>query len=122
MAEDPIKKITAKLKGKKAKAKPLKTEPSGTKATKLPKDIAKGMEEAFGTDLSKVRVHVGGNAAEMCKELGAKAFAMGNDIFLAKPGDAKNSKFLAHELSHVVQQGGGKKMPKAKKGKVLVSK
>jgi len=122
MAEDPIKKITAKLKGKKAKSKPLKTEPSGTKATKLPKDIAKGMEEAFGANLSKVRIHVGGNAAEMCKELGAKAFTHGNNIYLSKPGFAKDSKFLAHEMSHVIQQGGGKKMPKEQKGKVLVSK
>lgn len=124
MPDDAIKKITDKLQGKKAKTKPLKSEPEGTKATKLPKDVAKAIEDAFGTDMSKVRVHTGGNSAELCKELGAKAFTQGNNIFLAKPGDAKNNKLLAHELAHVVQQGGGggKKMPKEQKAKALVSK
>lgn len=122
MAEDIVKKITDKLQGKKAKVKPLKTEPEGTKAAKLPKEVSKGLEDAFGADLSKVRVHTGGNATEMCKELGAKAFAQGNHIYLSKAGDAKNTKLLAHELTHVIQQGGGKKMPKEQKGKVLVSK
>lgn len=122
MAEDEIKKITEKLKGKKAKTKTLKTKPEGTKSIKLPKDVAKGLNEAFGADLSKVRVHSGGNAADVCKELGAKAFSMGNDIYMAKPADAKNAKLLAHELTHVIQQAGGKKMPKRQELKASVSK
>jgi uncharacterized protein DUF4157 len=122
MAENPLKKIIDKVQGKKAKTKPLKTEPQGTKATKLPKDVAQSMEESFGANVSKVKVHTGGNATDMCKEIGSKAFAKGNDIFVSKPGFAKDSKFLAHEMAHVIQQGGGKKMPKEQKGKVLVSK
>ena len=122
MAEDEVKKIAEKLKGKKAKTKSLKTTPEGTKSIKLPKDVAKGLGDAFGADLSKVRVHTGGNAAEICKEMGAKAFAMGNDLFMAKPADAKNNKLLAHELTHVIQQAGGKKMPKRQEGKASVSK
>lgn len=122
MAEDEIKKITEKLKGKKAKTKTLKTPPEGTKGVKLAPKIAKSLGEALGADLSKVKVHTGGNAADICKELGAKAFSVGNNIFLGKPGDAKNKNLLAHELTHVVQQAGGKGMAKEQKGKALVSK
>ena len=122
MADDPIKKITDKLKGKKAKTKAIKKQPEETKSVKLDQKIAKSIQESFGTDMSKVKVHSGGNAADICKELGAKAFTQGNNIYFAKPGDAKNAKLLAHELAHVVQQGGGKRMPKEQKGKVLVSK
>ncbi|MFL4468884.1 DUF4157 domain-containing protein [Tateyamaria armeniaca] len=122
MANDKIKKIVDKVKGKKAKVKPIKTEPEGTKASKLPPDVVEALETEFGADLKKARVHVGGNAGDICKELGAKAFAMGPNIYMAKPGDAKNKELLAHELTHVIQQAGGKKLPKEQKGKVLVSK
>ncbi|MEP2889972.1 DUF4157 domain-containing protein [Tateyamaria sp.] len=122
MADDEIKKITEKLKGKKAKTKTLKTTPEGTKSIKLPKNVAQGLSDALGADLSKVRVHTGGNVADACKEMGVKAFAMGNELYLAKPADAKNVKLLAHELTHVIQQGGGKKMPKRQEGKASVSK
>ncbi|MEQ3709469.1 MAG: DUF4157 domain-containing protein [Tateyamaria sp.] len=122
MADDPLKKIKDKLKGKKAKLKSIKKDPEETKSVKLDQKIAKSFQESHGADLSKVKVHSGGNAPEICKELGAKAFTQGNNLFVAKAGDAKNMKLLAHELTHVVQQGGGSKMPKETKGKVLVSK
>ncbi len=122
MANEKVKKIVEKLKGKKAKVKPLKTEPEGTKASKIPPDVLETLEEVLGGDFKKVRAHTGGNAADMCKELGAKAFAMGPNIYFAKPGDAKNKDLLAHELTHVIQQAGGKKLPKEQKGKALVSK
>ena len=120
MPED-VKAIAEKLKGKKAKVKPLDVAVTGTKSAKLPKDVAKGLQDLLGAKLDGVRVHTGGNAPDLCKQLGAKAFAQGSDIYLAKASDAKNSKLLAHELTHVVQQGGGR-VPKAQKGKVLVTK
>ncbi|MEX0370862.1 MAG: DUF4157 domain-containing protein [Tateyamaria sp.] len=120
MADD-VKAIATKLKGKKAKLKALDEEATGTKATKLPKDVAKGLEEVLGAKLNKVRVHTGGNAGDLCKKLGAKAFTHGSDIYFAKPGYAKDNRLLAHELTHVVQQAQGK-VPKPQKGKVLVTK
>ena len=120
MADD-VKAIATKLKGKKAKVKPLDEEASGTKAAKLPKDVAKGLEEALGAKLGKVRVHTGGNAADLCKKLKAKAFTHGSNIFLAKPAYTKDTRLLAHELTHVIQQAQGK-VPKPQKGKVLVTK
>jgi len=68
------------------------------------------MESSFGTSFKDVRVHTSGDADALNRRLTARAFTTGNDIFLrgdASPGD---SRLLAHELSHVVQQrsmGGG---------------
>jgi len=108
-------------KGKKARRKKLKSDPAGTSSKKLPSDIRKGLEQHFGARLAKVRVHTGGNAKEVCRELKAKAFTSGNDVYFMKPGDAKNADLLVHELAHVLQQGGGK-MPKPKEGIVFTSK
>lgn len=119
-AED-VKQLAASLAGKKARAKSCPALPTGTKELKLPKDVKKGLEDHFGANLTKVRLHVGGNARDICKDLKAKAFTHGNDIYLAKPGDAKNQELLAHELTHVIQQGGGR-MPKPRDGKALVTK
>lgn len=122
MADDKIKKVLEKLKGKKAKVKPLKTEPEGTKESKPPKDVVEALEEAHQADFKKARIHTGGNAAELCKELKVKAFVKGPNVFVAKPGDAKNKELIAHELTHAIQQAGGKKLPKEQAGKALVSK
>lgn len=120
MKPEEAEKIVGALKNKKAKVKAIRTEVSGTKATKLEKKLRDGLEGALGADLSKVRVHIGGNAADICKELKAKAFTNGNDIYFGKGADSKNNKLIAHEITHVVQQAKGK-MPKPQKGKVLVS-
>jgi len=122
MANDKIKKLIEKLKGKKAKVKAIKTEPEGTKSVKLYADVVEPVETVTGGDVKKVRIHSGGNTPEICKELGAKAFTQGPNIYFAKPSDAKNKELIAHELTHVIQQNGGRKMPKEQKGKVYVSK
>ena len=69
----------------------------------LPADVRKAAEEAFGSkvDFSKVRIH----ECASVKEIGAKAYVDGHDIVFA-PGAASDPKLLAHELAHVVQQGG----------------
>lgn len=122
MAEDKIQGAIEAATGKKAKVKKLETEPTGTKAKKLDKDVLMKVQEAFPkAKLTKVRVHVGGNAKEIAKSLGARAFTVGPDIYFGKGGDATDKKLLAHELTHVVQQGAGK-LPKAVPGKALTSK
>ncbi|MFN9954029.1 MAG: DUF4157 domain-containing protein, partial [bacterium] len=69
------------------------------------------MEASFGVDFSGVRVHAGADAAAMAASVDAKAFTHGQDIFFAKgqfaPGSTPGKELLAHELTHVVQQGGG---------------
>jgi hypothetical protein len=115
------KEAAEKLKGKKAKVKKLITEPEGTKGKPLPGPLKKALEESLGAKLDKVRVHTGGNAAQIAKELGAKAFTIGQDIYFGKSSDGGKVELIAHELTHVVQQGNGK-MPKVVAGKALTSK
>lgn len=121
MPDDKLKKVLEDVDGKKAKQKAIETAPEGTKGKALDKKVKAALEEQFGANLSKVRVHVGGNAPDIAKELGAKSFTIGNDIYFARPGDANDPELVAHELAHVIQQGGGR-MPKEKDGKALTSK
>lgn len=68
------------------------------------------MEQAFGADFSAVRIHSGADAADLSQQIQAKAFTTGNDIFLGRGARDFSSRsgqeLLAHELTHVVQQGG----------------
>lgn len=68
------------------------------------------MEPRFGYDLSQVRVHTDSAAAQSARDVSALAFTVGNHIAFAQgqysPGNAGGSRLLAHELAHVVQQGG----------------
>jgi hypothetical protein len=64
------------------------------------------MEAAFGEDFSQVRLHTGPEALALSESLAAQAFTSGTDIWLANANDANNASLLAHELTHVIQQGG----------------
>ncbi|HEY9435176.1 MAG TPA: DUF4157 domain-containing protein [Blastocatellia bacterium] len=68
------------------------------------------MESAFGHDFSRVRVHTNGSAAGFAANLSARAFTIGSDIAFGageyQPGTLVGDALLAHELAHVVQQGG----------------
>lgn len=122
MSKDSVKKIVQSLKGKRAKMKKLKTEPKDTKEKKLPKDVRDVLEEEFGVKLAKVRVHTGGNLKEVCREVRAKAFTVNLNLYFLKTGAAKNSDLIAHELTHVIQQQGGKMRKKTKPGMALIAK
>lgn len=77
----------------------------------LPSGTLKHMNTAFGVDFSQVRVHTDGTSVGMNKELGAQAFTHGKDIYFNSgrynPDTSAGRHLLAHELTHVVQQGGG---------------
>ena len=68
------------------------------------------METAFGEDFSDVRIHTGPQAESLSADLGAHAFTYGSDIYFNsgkyKPDTSEGRRLLAHELTHVVQQGG----------------
>lgn len=78
------------------------------------------MESAFGTDLSSVRVHNDKRADELNQSLNSRAFTTGKDIFFRKgeynPGSSGGRELLAHELTHVMQQGGDEIQTKLKIG------
>ncbi len=64
------------------------------------------MEPRFGADFSSVRVHTGNEAVQMNQELGAQAFTHGSDVYFGAGKSPGNNELMAHELTHVVQQGG----------------
>lgn len=68
------------------------------------------LEPAFGVDFGNVRVHTGSQADQLNRDLSARAFTTGSDIFFRqgeyRPGSSSGRELLAHELTHVVQQGG----------------
>jgi len=69
------------------------------------------MSRAFGQDFSGVRVHTDAKAGELSTQLNARAFTIGSDVAFAggeyQPGTPIGDALIAHELAHVVQQGGG---------------
>lgn len=66
-------------------------------------------ELRLGHDFSQVRIHDGPWAAKAAQSINARAYTMGRNITFAKgqyqPGSTQGKKLLAHELTHVVQQG-----------------
>jgi uncharacterized protein DUF4157 len=76
----------------------------------LPPDVRTRMEAAFNTDLSQVRVHADPQAAALSNSMAAVAFTRGSDIFFAAgeyaPDTPRGERTLAHELAHIQQQAG----------------
>jgi hypothetical protein len=68
------------------------------------------MESAFGSDFGHVRLHTGTSAANLSSDLDARAFTIGHHVAFGhgeyRPGTLVGDAILAHELAHVVQQGG----------------
>ncbi|MFA8436115.1 MAG: DUF4157 domain-containing protein [Marinifilaceae bacterium] len=86
---------------------------SSTKGTgkALPQGLGNEMGNRIGADFGKVKIHTDARAVQMNREVGAQAFTHGNDIYFNSgkydPGSSKGRHLLAHELTHVVQQGKG---------------
>ncbi|AFZ26455.1 hypothetical protein Cylst_4364 [Cylindrospermum stagnale PCC 7417] len=83
--------------------------------TPLDEQTRSFMEPRFGADFNQVRVHTDTTAVQMNKELGAQAFAHGSDIYFGAGKTPGKNELTAHELTHVVQQGGAVRMNPAKK-------
>jgi hypothetical protein len=67
------------------------------------------MEPRFGHDFSRVRIHADPGASHAANAVQAQAFTFGSDIVFGSgkfaPSSLAGRKLLAHELTHVVQQG-----------------
>jgi hypothetical protein len=59
----------------------------------------------LGADLSSVRVHSDPLIQQATAAMGARAFAYGSDVFLGPGESGSDLGLMAHELTHVVQQG-----------------
>jgi hypothetical protein len=68
------------------------------------------MGTAFGQDFSHVRLHTDATASRLSSDLNARAFTIGKDVAFGageyQPGTPIGDALIAHELAHVVQQGG----------------
>lgn len=67
------------------------------------------MEPRFGQDFSQVRVHTDAKAAESTQAVNAVAYTVGRNVVFGAgqyaPGTSEGRRLMAHELTHVVQQG-----------------
>ena len=77
----------------------------------LAKNIREPMEQGFGADFSRVKVHTDTQSDQLNRAIQAKAFTTGQDVFFRQgayqPGSREGQELIAHELTHVVQQNGG---------------
>jgi Domain of unknown function (DUF4157) len=105
-------------KGIHRKAKPASSDSGAVRADFLPSSspgqpldssIRSSMEPHFGRDFGDVRIHADAEADEAARQIDAVAFTHGSDIYFGKgiynPTSGEGRRVLAHELTHVVQQG-----------------
>lgn len=75
----------------------------------LPESVRAFYEPRFGHDFSGVRMHTDAKAAEAARAVDARAFTVGRDMVFGegefKPETGGGKKLLAHELTHIIQQG-----------------
>ena len=78
--------------------------------TALPAAMRRVVEPLFGVSFGAVRVHDDPRSHALARDLGARAFTVGQDVHFAsgefRPGDRDGLHLLAHELTHTVQQRG----------------
>lgn len=77
--------------------------------------LRQDMEQRFGHDFSRVRVHADAAAQTSARDVNAQAYTVGRDVVFGSgqyaPGTAAGRHLIAHELTHVVQQRGASGEP-----------
>jgi len=76
----------------------------------LPAETRSFFESRMGQDFGDVRVHTDSQADRAARAVDARAFTLGSDVVFRsgeyRPNSRSGKRLLAHELTHVVQQGG----------------
>jgi hypothetical protein len=76
----------------------------------LEPSLRQDMEQRFGCDFSRVRVHTGATAEQSARGVNASAYTLGQEVVFGEgrfsPGTQEGKHLIAHELTHVVQQLG----------------
>ena len=89
-------------------------EAIGRGGVPLPPALREFFEPRFGQDFSSVRLHTGPATAEAAAAIGARAYTLGRDIGFASGAyqslGETGQRLIAHELAHVVQQGGSARL------------
>jgi hypothetical protein len=90
-------------------APPVVHEALGSQGRPLDAETRSFMEPRFGRDFGDVRVHTGPTADESARATGATAYTVGSHLVFRDgafaPSTDGGRRLLAHELTHVVQQG-----------------
>lgn len=96
----------------KSEARPNKHSLPGANLQPLPSDgqpltpAARGFfEPRFGADFSNVRVHNDARAQRAARDINARAFTLGHNIYLGAGQSSSDLGLMAHELTHTIQQG-----------------
>ncbi len=80
-------------------------------ARSLEPALQEDMEQRFGFDFSRVRVHTGATAERSARDVNANAYTVGPDIVFGAgqfaPATHAGQRLIAHELTHVMQQRAG---------------
>ncbi len=75
----------------------------------LPAGVRRFMEPRFRANFGKVRIHANEKSARLSRQLNARAFTVGHNIFFGhgefQPGSEGGRELIAHELTHTIQQG-----------------
>src|SRR5882672_8241395 len=91
---------------------------AATPGQALPSEARGKLEAAAGADLSGVRVHDNPQSAAAADAIGARAYAVGQNIHFAagnyQPGSESGQRLIAHEVAHTVQQQGVTAAPQTK--------
>lgn len=91
----------------------------------LEASLQEDMGQRFGNDFSAVRVHTGAAAEQSASDVNANAYTVGSNIVFGEgkysPTTNQGKRLLAHELTHVVQQGGAARSLTTSENKMGVS-
>jgi Domain of unknown function (DUF4157) len=80
----------------------------------LQPQVRKTLEQSLGQDLQSVRVHKDERSNLAADSLGAHAFTHGPNIFLGSRAQPSDTRLMAHEVAHVVQQKNGPQVQTSK--------
>jgi hypothetical protein len=76
----------------------------------LPRNARSFLEPRLGVDLDYVRVHADAAAGRLARQINARAFTLGADLFFApgewRPQTSSGMRLLAHEVAHTLQGSG----------------
>lgn len=81
------------------------TVASASGGTPLPSPTKQKLEQGMDADLGGVRIHKDPSAQAAASSIGARAFTRGSDIFMGPGESAEDTSLIAHETTHVIQQG-----------------
>ncbi|MBN2005132.1 MAG: DUF4157 domain-containing protein [Anaerolineae bacterium] len=92
----------------------------------LPESEREFFEPRMGVDLGGVRTHAGDDATQTSQDLNARAYTVGSHIAFNsgeyQPRTVAGRRLLAHELTHVVQQGGAGELRRLQRTQSLVQR